>query len=282
MNLRGHAQSTFHRAGFYLAGLCLAAPVLAGCTDRSGGGVPIMCRDPLLGDADADAGAARAEDAGAADAGAPMCRRSQPVFVCDVANARDLGGTPAGNGQSVACGAIYRGAPLAGLSPDGCEVFARLGIKTVIDLRVASETAALPESACVQSGATIVSAPMPIPYNVSGPEYIADLDAKPSLAAAFAALGNPAAYPIYIHCTWGRDRTGVLAAAILSALGATRADILQEYALSQRSVGAFPASLIAMLDEIDARGGIEAVLTAAGVTPEQLAALRARVLMFPG
>jgi hypothetical protein len=288
-----HARTLF---GFTLAVLAAGA-----CIDPSGGGGPIMCRDPLLGDgadggtdAGTDAGTDGAGggvdgvgdggtdggagiDSGGPEAGRVSCGRSDPVFVCEVPNARDLGGTPIAAGQLVACGAIYRGPPLARLSPDGCQVFAKLGIRTVIDLRVESERAALPESACVQDAATIVSAPMPIPYTVTGAEYIAALDAKTSLAAAFAALGDPAAYPVYIHCTWGRDRTGVLAAAILLALGATRADILQEYTLSQRTVGAFPFSLTQMLDEIDARGGIEAVLTAAGVTPEQLTALRARV-----
>jgi protein-tyrosine phosphatase len=274
----------------------LVAVAVAACIDRSGGNGPILCRDPLLGDG-ADDGAdggmdggddggmdgvrdgGGGVDSGGADAGRTSCGRSDPVFVCEVPNARDLGGTPLAGGQSVACGAIYRGPPLASLSPDGCQVFAKLGIRTVIDLRVESERAALPESACVQDAASIVSAPMPIPYTVTGAEYIAALDATPSLAAAFAALGDPAAYPVYIHCTWGRDRTGVLAAAILLALGATRADILQEYTLSQRTVGAFPFSLTEMLNEIDTRGGITAVLTAAGVTPEQVAALRARATM---
>jgi protein-tyrosine phosphatase len=200
------------------------------------------------------------------------------VFVCEVPNARELGGTPLATGQAVACGALYRGAPLAGLSSDGCAVFGLLGIRTIIDLRMPEERAAVPEAVCVQSAANIVLAPMPIPYNVSPAEYIADLDAKPSLAAAFAALGDPAAYPIYVHCTYGRDRTGVLAAAVLSALGASRATILQEYLISQQSVGAVPGSLTAVLDEIDARGGIDAVLAAAGVTPEQIANLRARAI----
>jgi hypothetical protein len=119
---------------------------------------------------------------------------------------------------------------------------------------------------------------MPIPYDVSPADYLADLNASSSVAAAFAALGDPAAYPVYVHCTYGRDRTGVLAALVLSALGASRQDILQEYLLSAAQVGAFPASLNAVLDDIARRGGIEAVLGAAGVTPEQLATLRSRAV----
>ena len=250
----------------------------AACIDNSG--PRFTCRDPLVADAGVDAGGDDAGVDGGGDdgGGGRACRRSEPVFVCEVPNARDLGGTPVGSGAAVACGAVYRGPPLAGLSSEGCRVFETLGIRTVIDLRIEGERDLVPEAACVANVANIVSAPMPIPYTVSAADYIADLDAKTSLAAAFAALGDPAAYPIYIHCTWGRDRTGVLAAVILSALGATRADIIQEYLISQQTVGAFPASLTAVLDEIELRGGIEAVLTAAGVTPAQLAMLRARAI----
>jgi len=44
------------------------------------------------------------------------------------------------------------------------------------------------------------------------------------------------------------------------------------------TVGAFPDSLAALLDEIERRGGIDASLRAAGVTDEELASLRARVI----
>jgi hypothetical protein len=250
--------------------LMLLVPCLAAACDV-GAGVAAVCHDPLApgdGGAGGDAGAGR------------TCQRSEPVFVCDVPNARDLVGTPVGNGQTVGCGVIYRGAPLAGLSSDGCRAFATLGIKTVVDLRTAVEAADRPPSPCVAAAATIVAAPMPVPYDVSPADYLADLNASSSVATAFAALGDPAAYPVYVHCTYGRDRTGVLAALILSALGATRQEILQEYQLSAARVGAFPASLSAVLDDIERRGGIDTVLGAAGVTPQQLATLRSRALAF--
>ena len=252
---------------------CLALMVLVCCLaaacDASGGPGGAVCHDPVV-----------APDAGASGdgGGGRTCQRSEPVFVCDVPNARDLVGTPVGNGQAVGCGAIYRGAPLAGLSVQGCQAFATLGIKTVVDLRTPQEVSSRPSSPCVTAAATLVAAPMPIPYDVSPADYVADLNASSSVAAAFAALGDPDAYPVYVHCTYGRDRTGVLAALILSALGATRQDILQEYLLSGPRVGAYPASLNAVLDDIDRRGGIDAVLGAAGVTPQQLATLRSRAV----
>jgi hypothetical protein len=49
---------------------------------------------------------------------------------------------------------------------------------------------------------------------------------------------------------------------------------MTEYLLSRSSVGAYPDSLAAVLDEIDRRGGIDAALRGAGVTDADLAVLR--------
>jgi protein-tyrosine phosphatase len=202
----------------------------------------------------------------------------QSILAGAVVNARDLGGTPLEAGGAVACGKLYRGPPLAYLTAEGCADFAELGIRSVIDLRTPDERLTKPDSACVTETTNVVFSPLPIPYSVSPQDYIADLDATLSMAAALEVLGDEAAYPVYFHCTWGRDRTGVLGAVILLALGATRDAILQEYSLSSSSVGAYPDSLVAVLDEIERRGGIEAYFAAAGISEEQLAMLRTQAI----
>ncbi len=204
------------------------------------------------------------------------CERHQFVLEGHVQNARDLGGLPTAPEGQVACGKLFRGPPLAGLTEAGCSEVASLGIRTVIDLRIESERTTKPNAACV--GADQVFAPLPIPYGVSGAEYSADLNA-PAVAAAFQAFTDPDAYPIYFHCTWGRDRTGVVAALLLLSLGVSRDDVMQEYLLSKDSVGAYPDSLNAVLDEIEQRGGAEAVLSEIGFDSEALEALRTRAVM---
>jgi protein-tyrosine phosphatase len=205
---------------------------------------------------------------------------ADPVFVLteELINARDLGGTPLQQAEAVAYGALYRGPPLADLSSSGCDEFARLGIRSVIDLRIGDERAGIPEADCVSNSARVTVAALPVPYNVSAVDYIADLDATLSIAAAFRVLGDPEAYPVYFHCTYGRDRTGVLAAVILRALGASHEAILDEYLLSEPLVGASPGSLEAVLDELEARGGVEAYLSTSGVPSEQVDALRVRAI----
>jgi hypothetical protein len=207
----------------------------------------------------------------------PTCEPGQRILLEGSPNARDLGGTPLSGHRVVACQALYRGTALTSLTTQACDEFASLGIRTVIDLRMSSERATPPEAECVVEAARIVHAPMPIPYNLSPEDYVADLNAAASVAEAFRVFGDPDAYPVYFHCVYGRDRTGVLAAVLLLALGASREAVLAEYKLSALAgVGAYPASLAAVLDEIEAEGGIGAYLRRVGVTDQQLAVLRAR------
>ena len=52
-----------------------------------------------------------------------------------VFNFRDLGGYPAAGGRTVRWGRLYRSDGLWRLTPDDLEVFARVGVRTVLDLR---------------------------------------------------------------------------------------------------------------------------------------------------
>jgi protein-tyrosine phosphatase len=214
-----------------------------------------------------------------ADSGAATCKPGRWILVDAVPNARDLGGTPLADGATVACDALFRGAALGSVSAPGCAELGRLGLRTIVDLRTPGERLAAPAAACVQAQARIVLAPMPIPYSADPTEYLAILDRTESVAAAFSAIGDAAAYPIYLQCTYGRDRTGVLIATVLRALGAARETVLGEYQLSAAAgLTTYPASLETVLDELDRRGGVEAYLAAAGVSSEILATLRARAI----
>jgi protein-tyrosine phosphatase len=211
---------------------------------------------------------------GIADA-APICLPGRRILVEQAINARDLGGVPL-NGRAVsACGTLYRGGPLANLTSSGCQEFDALGIRTVIDLRVEAERVAVPDSPCVFAQASVIAAPLPVPYSLTQEQYLADLNTYASIAAAFDVFGDESAYPIYFHCTYGRDRTGVLAAVVLLALGASQDDIIAEYQLTALT-GLYlpPDSLSAVINDIERRGGIEAYLAEAGVTPANVAILR--------
>ncbi len=220
-----------------------------------------------------------ASHTGGVDGSVTACAPGTWILVGQVPNARGLGGIALDNGAHLACDALYRGAAPVGLLDQGCADFDGLGIRTVIDLRTDYERLASPDSDCVVRQVSMVLAPMPTPYSVSPADYLADLNTTDSVAIAFNALGRESAYPVYFHCIYGRDRSGVLAAVILLALGASRDEVMTDYQLSaDGGVGAYPASLNAVLDEIDQLGGIEAYLANAGVPKVELAALRARAI----
>lgn len=206
------------------------------------------------------------------------CEAGAPVLEGDVSNGRDLGGLTAG-ASATKCGQLFRTAALNTLNPEGCTRFAQLGIKTVIDLRVATERQGSPNAACIEPGARQVIAPMPIPYNVSPADYLADLHEDAAVKTVFDTLGDAANYPVLFHCTYGRDRTGITAALVLLTLGVSREEIRRDYQrTAENGIRTTPASLDAALDEIDRLGGVEAHLGSIGVSPASLATLRARTL----
>jgi len=258
------AMSALHRLqlGLLLAAGCSAEPELTSGGDA--GSHPMH-------------GAARPEvEPGPSAPGA--CEAHQPVLAPEVVNARDLGGTPLADGQTVACGVVYRGGPLA-IGDEGCSAVAELALGTVLDLRIESEERSRPDAACVD--AKRVLAPFPIPYGLAAADYLAVLHETSSIATVFHTFGDPGAYPVYFHCTYGRDRTGVIGALLLLALGASRETVMREYLLSEPNVGAYPESLGAVLDEIEQRGGAETVLFEAGITAAELDVIR-QSLVAPG
>jgi len=106
-------------------------------------------------------------------------------------------------------------------------------------------------------------------------------------AAVFTAIARAAPGGVAVHCGIGRDRTGLIAIMLLALAGAGPEEIAADYALSEDRVpfgrvgtfyedaGTTPAEVIsAMLAELD----VEAHLRAAGVTRDDLAAIRERLL----
>ncbi|AUX31341.1 MULTISPECIES: tyrosine-protein phosphatase [Sorangium] len=68
------------------------------------------------------------------------------------------------------------------------------------------------------------------------------------LGKALSVLATPdLAWPVYVHCTSGRDRTGVVIAAALLAIGVPRQVVAEEYMLSD---GADPIAIDRAIDGI--------------------------------
>lgn len=201
------------------------------------------------------------------------CPDGKPVLVKWVRNARDLGGLPTTAGIT-RCGVVFRSAAPGSLDAAGCAELAALGISTLIDLRESSEWMSLPDGAC--PGITVVHAPLPIPYSLSAADYLADLHADASMKLVFETMAT-APGGVLFHCTYGRDRSGVVAALLLRALGVSRSDVMKDYSrTTENGLGGTPPSLEAVLDELDRTGGARAHLGRIGVSDESWNALATR------
>lgn len=157
-----------------------------------------------------------------------------------VSNTRDAGGMAAGEGYRVKQGMIYRGGLLENITPESRDYFVNvLGVKTDLDLRAANESGA----------GTSVASPLgaAINYvNVSGRYYInslsngngIDVDSNGEndyMLQELRVFADPNNYPIYVHCSLGRDRTGTLIMLIQGLLGVSKTDMALDYELSALS-----------------------------------------------
>ncbi|MFD9130679.1 tyrosine-protein phosphatase [Kitasatospora sp. NPDC059571] len=229
---------------------------------------------------------------------------SQIVGSSTVANLRDLGGIALPGGRRVRPGTAFRSGQLDRLDTAADPVFARLGIRTVVDLRTERERTVRPDR--MPGGAHLLVADvMADPAGTGTAARLAAALADPAVAArefrngraahalaadyrAFVtaesarhayrqlitALAHKEGGPVLFHCTAGKDRTGWGTALVLLLLGADTATVEAEYL----SVGpAVRAAFAPMVQEFTAAGGDPEIADAVfGVRPEYLrAALQA-------
>ena len=221
-------------------------------------------------------------------------------------NVRDVGGYPA-DGGAVRWRTLLRADALHLLDDAGRAELAGLGLRTVIDLREDVELETAPD-ALDGVGATILRNPVfgqrffDLPADLQGIYDVMVEDCGPTLAAAVAELCEPGALPALVHCTAGKDRTGLVIALTLSVAGVADDEIVADYVLSNTYLGSEsvdhlraasglgegfrptfrycgPELILGALDRIRAEhGGVVEYLLAHGLTEAQLSALRATLV----
>lgn len=164
-------------------------------------------------------------------------------------NFRDFGGYAAADGRKVRSAQLYRSDSLGKLGGEDVTRFAALGVRTVIDLRYTSEVEA---GGRVPDRDGLAYHQLSIehrPYNqaqlassVEPVRYLADryaevaADGAVELAAVLRIIAADSA-PLVVHCASGKDRTGLVAALVLSLLGVGADDVVTDYALSGLATG---------------------------------------------
>jgi protein-tyrosine phosphatase len=233
----------------------------------------------------------------AAPTSGPASPEARTVHVPDVRNIRDLGGLEAERGPErvpIRSGLILRGAALHALTAQGADVLADLGLRTVIDLRVASERALEPSRVGEYARlAQVRQLWLPLVDDFEGSpdtpdgsyRFMIERGAK-AIGTVLAALAEPGALPAYVHCAAGKDRTGVIVATLLRTLGVPMRQVYADFMRSNETLGerliypahtwALDAALELMAELGD--GSIEGFLGRQGVSADALAALHATLL----
>ena len=166
------------------------------------------------------------------------------VSIPNVSNTRDIGGRYVLDGKyQVKQGMVYRGAEVdpsgsnalkwGTITEEGKHIMVDiLGIKTDLDLR---------------NGKTLTQSPIgpSLNYvNVSAPYYVGSNGItaaayKDALTTEIRTFADPDNYPIYLHCSLGRDRAGTLAYLISALVGVEVEDLNRDYETSFFSITGF-------------------------------------------
>jgi protein-tyrosine phosphatase len=197
----------------------------------------------------------------AADQTQTQTERDAPgasLGLASVTNLRDVGGYATRDGLVVRTRLLYRSNQLSHIAPDDLETIASLGLRTVYDLRTADERAALPdelpqglESTWLDVlGDGVHLAPAQLGRLLENPEeanaalgggkvegmlaaayrdIVSLSSAREAFRKLFVEIASEDNLPALFHCTTGKDRTGWVAAALLSLLDVPEEVIFEDF-----------------------------------------------------
>lgn len=154
------------------------------------------------------------------------------ILVDGIVNFRDFGGWNTSYGTEVKQGLLYRGSELDGIvnpkytitSNGITHLLTELDIRTDMDLRNEAEIGSVDSPLGNKVTHKIYNAGMYI--------YTFNSVGKASIKKIFTDLANEKNYPVYMHCTYGLDRTGTVCYLLGAILGMSEEDLMRDYMLS--------------------------------------------------
>ena len=222
-------------------------------------------------------------------------------------NVRDLGGYPTVDGGQTRWRRIFRADSLHQLSPDDQALLTDVGVRTVVDLRRTAETEThvnvfadseevdyhhlnmlSDEELNISPTAEGTSVPQHMAHHYFG--YLDKCQAV--VSRILITLAEAGDHAVLFHCAAGKDRTGVIAALILSLSGVPEETIAADYGLSAHYLAGPdcswkeyqeahcpPETISFLLRHLEETyGGVEGYMSTIGMLPEQIGRLRDRLI----
>jgi len=164
-----------------------------------------------------------------------------------VLNFRDIGGYETADGKRVKWGQVYRAANMSRVTESDQRYLANLGIRLICDVRTPFE--AKRRRDILPPGVRYLNCPVyekePVKFWMllfqrrRLRQVLFNLSITWNIDFAASAhgeilklLGNPDNLPAIVHCTAGKDRTGMAMALLLCALGVPEEKTVEDYSLS--------------------------------------------------
>ncbi|HEX4217723.1 MAG TPA: tyrosine-protein phosphatase [Acidimicrobiales bacterium] len=246
------------------------------------------------------------------------------IHISGTHNLRDIGGYPTLDGRTTRWGRVMRSDALHRVDKLGLIGLTDLKIRTLVDLRGAAERNAGPSPARA-FGARIIPCTLFDPEGLErgieqSPRSGASLSSLAAevywtivrergelLSQAVGSLAEPGALPAIVHCTAGKDRTGIVVALLLASLGVPEEVVVADYAatnlfLTDDFVAVLTTNLPMELDPVERQallaadpmlmgeilvtireehGSVRDFLLHYGLRPEQLVTLEDELLHVP-
>ncbi|MDF8332203.1 tyrosine-protein phosphatase [Novosphingobium cyanobacteriorum] len=168
-------------------------------------------------------------------------------------NFREIGGFRTTDGRRLKRGRLWRSAKLDELTNQDVDAIFTLGIRTIADLRRASERSSSPTHEALLARTRVMTWDVQVPdqevlmaelcrHDCSIEDHFATMinlyrripeQHSTQLTDIYAAIADGET-PILIHCSAGKDRTGIAVALLLDALGIDQSDIMADYEETER------------------------------------------------
>jgi protein-tyrosine phosphatase len=176
------------------------------------------------------------------------------IELAGVLNLRDLGDYPTADGGRVRWRALLRSDALHQLDEAGLAMLAGLDLRTVLDLRTEPETVAAPSmldglAAQVTHVSILRGDLQALPLDLEAIYRYMVGECADAIAEAIRALCAANAFPALVHCSAGKDRTGIVIALTLAVLGVPDEVIAADYALSSQYLDPDRTPAIGQLQE---------------------------------